>query len=111
MNTKNTSVTSLAAALVTAITLCTAAPSTTAQGPGIPGVGQLGGPGEELTPTELTQWLAGRAQFDHDFHRADGLGVPELNADSCRACHEMPVMGGAGALELNVSRFAEDHDG
>jgi CxxC motif-containing protein (DUF1111 family) len=34
-----------------------------------------------------------------------------MNADSCRACHRDPVSGGAGALELNVSRFARDGGG
>lgn len=53
----------------------------------------------------------GRELFDKDFRRADGLGAPEMNANSCRACHQDPVMGGAGALELNVTRFARDHLG
>ena len=77
----------------------------------VPGVGEEGGPSEELSPAELRQWLRGRALFDRDFHIADGLGTPELNADSCRACHQDPVMGGAGGLELNVSRFGHDNGG
>ena len=77
----------------------------------VPGVGELGGPARDLTPEEMEQWLAGRAVFDHDFHADDGLGSPELNADSCRACHQDPVLGGAGGLELNVSRFGYDHGG
>ena len=28
----------------------------------------------------------GRELFDRSFHRADGLGTPEMNGDSCRAC-------------------------
>lgn len=53
----------------------------------------------------------GLALFDHDFHRSDGLGAPEMNADSCRACHQDPILGGAGGLELNVSRFGDDGGG
>jgi CxxC motif-containing protein (DUF1111 family) len=34
-----------------------------------------------------------------------------MNADSCRGCHQDPVVGGAGALELNVSRFGRDQGG
>lgn len=53
----------------------------------------------------------GRALFDRAFHRQDGVGGPEMNGDSCRACHRDPAMGGAGPLELNVSRFGQDHGG
>ena len=53
----------------------------------------------------------GRDLFDRDFNLADGLGTPELNADSCRGCHQDPVMGGAGGLELNVTRFGHDNGG
>ncbi|MCP3916665.1 MAG: hypothetical protein GY711_14005 [bacterium] len=82
------------------------------QGQGdIPGVGELGGPTRPLNPQEMAQWLRGRAVFDRNFHKSDGLGNPEMNADSCRACHQDPVMGGAGGLELNVSRFGNDNGG
>src|SRR5262245_57469866 len=74
-------------------------------------VGEPGGPSRALDPAEEARFLRGRALFDRDFHRAAGLGAPEMNADSCRACHQDPVMGGAGALELNVSRFARDNGG
>lgn len=77
----------------------------------VPGVGQLGGPARALTAVEQTSWLAGRALFDRDFRPSEGLGTPELNADSCRACHQDPVLGGAGALELNVTRFGFDNGG
>ncbi|MCA8953792.1 MAG: c-type cytochrome [Planctomycetes bacterium] len=53
----------------------------------------------------------GALLFDHDFHAADGLGTPEMNADSCRACHQDPVVGGAGSIELNVTRFGNDNGG
>ena len=29
--------------------------------------------------------LRGEALFDRPFHRKDGVGAPEMNADSCRA--------------------------
>lgn len=62
--------------------------------------------GQSGTPVER-----GRALFDHSFHRVDGVGSPEMNADSCRACHSDPEMGGAGPLELNVSRAGRDNGG
>jgi hypothetical protein len=76
-----------------------------------PGVGEPGGPERLLTPEETARFERGRALFDRNFHRSSGLGAPDMNADSCRACHQDPVLGGAGALELNVSRFARDHAG
>ena len=67
----------------------------------------LQGPGGEEDP-RVTR---GRALFDKAFTLAEGLGTPEMNADSCRACHQDPVLGGAGGLELNVTRFARDYNG
>jgi len=77
----------------------------------LPGAGELGGPATELTGAELDLFLAGRALFDTQVHKTRGLGTPELNADSCRGCHQDPVLGGSGGLELNVSRFASDNLG
>lgn len=57
------------------------------------------------------RFVRGRALFDKAFHRASGLGSPDYNGDSCRACHQDPSLGGAGALELNVSRFGRDFFG
>lgn len=57
------------------------------------------------------RFVRGRALFDKAFHRASGLGSPNYNGDSCRACHQDPRLGGAGALELNVSRFGRDFNG
>lgn len=79
--------------------------------PGTPGVGQPGGPLSGLSAVELGMFNRGREVFDRDFHRSTGLGAPGMNADSCRACHQDPVLGGAGGLELNVSRFASDNGG
>jgi len=77
----------------------------------VPGVGEPGGPERELDETEAARFLVGLQLFDHDFHFSDGLGAPEMNADSCRACHQEPAIGGAGGLELNVSRFGFDDGG
>ena len=79
--------------------------------PTVPEVGAPGGPSRPLDQTELDKWKRGRAIFDKPFHRSDGLGTPEMNADSCRACHQDPAIGGAGGLELNVSRFGSDNGG
>jgi CxxC motif-containing protein (DUF1111 family) len=57
------------------------------------------------------QFDRGRALFDKPFALAEGLGAPAMNADSCRACHQDPVIGGAGSLELNVSLFGNDNGG
>ncbi len=76
-----------------------------------PLVGRPGGPSRALDSAEEARFLRGRALFDHDFRPSAGLGAPDLNADSCRACHADPVLGGAGALELNVSRFGRDGGG
>ena len=57
------------------------------------------------------RFVRGRALFDRAFHRASGLGSPDFNGDSCRACHQDPSLGGAGSLELNVSRFGRDFNG
>lgn len=77
----------------------------------IPPVGELGGPLFQLTGPDLDQWIRGRKLFDRDFHKSDGLGFPEMNADSCRACHQEPVIGGGGNLELNASRYGNDGGG
>lgn len=76
-----------------------------------PGPGQPGGPLRVLAGEEAARFERGRALFEQDFHRSRGLGAPDMNADSCRACHQDPVVGGAGGLELNVSRFAHDDGG
>lgn len=64
-----------------------------------------------LGTTEAERIARGRELFDTAFRRPTGLGKPDMNADSCRACHSDPVLGGAGALELNVSRAGFDNGG
>ncbi len=77
----------------------------------VPPVGAMGGPDRELLPAELEQWIRGRLVFDRDWQLSEGLGTPELNADSCRSCHQGPVIGGAGGLDVNVMRFGFDNGG
>ena len=88
-------------------TLCVA----TADAQTLPAAGETGGPVKGLTHQEYRLFLKGRKVFDRDFDLTRGLGTPELNADSCRACHEDPILGGTGGLELNVSRFGNDNGG
>ena len=77
--------------------------------------GLRSGPGGVPESSEIAKIAAndpafalGMQLFDKAFHEADGLGAPEMNADSCRGCHQDPFIGGAGGLELNVSRFGDD---
>ena len=77
----------------------------------IAGVGEYGGPLRELTDSEQARFLRGREVFDQDFGRDGGVGGmagsdggPRFNGDSCRACHSMPVIGGAGPRDVNVMR-------
>ena len=77
----------------------------------VPPVGAEGGPSSVLTGPDLDQWIRGRRVFDRDWRLEEGLGTPELNADSCRSCHQKPVVGAAGGLDVNVFRFASDNNG
>jgi len=77
----------------------------------IPPVGEFGGPVRPLNAAETEQFLRGRALFDLPMHKTRGLGNPDYNADSCRGCHQDPIIGGSGGLELNVSRAANDNGG
>ncbi len=77
----------------------------------VPPVGDWGGPDRVLNADELELWIRGRKIFDKDWRQADGLGTPEMNADSCRACHQQPVIGAGGALDGNVTQFGSDNGG
>ncbi|MFT4977839.1 MAG: CxxC motif-containing protein (DUF1111 family) [Myxococcota bacterium] len=66
--------------------------------------GEQGGPDTELSDDELSVWLEGRALFDHNVNIDEGLGT-FFNADSCRACHQDPVLGGSGGIDTNVLRY------
>lgn len=56
-----------------------------------------------LSAPDLERFVAGRALFDRDLSPREGLG-PLFNADSCRACHASPVLGGAGSLGVSALR-------
>jgi CxxC motif-containing protein (DUF1111 family) len=71
----------------------------------IPAPGNAGAPHRALNAAEQAQFLRGRALFDKDFLHDDGVG-PVFNGDSCRSCHQDPVIGGAGGIDVNVQRPA-----
>jgi len=71
----------------------------------IPPPGAPGAPHRELTTAERDRFVRGRALFDRDFPITAGVG-PHLNGDSCRACHQDPVIGGAGGIDVQVQRPA-----
>jgi CxxC motif-containing protein (DUF1111 family) len=70
---------------------------------GVPEPGTYGGPNAALDPADTARFLAGRALFDRDVSLQLGLG-PRFNGDSCRACHFLPVIGGAGPADVDVTR-------
>jgi CxxC motif-containing protein (DUF1111 family) len=77
----------------------------------IPAVGEYGGPRRDLNDYEKTLFLLGREVMDRDFNQAQGLGGlagadggGRFNGDSCRSCHQDPVIGGAGPRDVNVMR-------
>jgi CxxC motif-containing protein (DUF1111 family) len=63
----------------------------------------VGGPDAPLSASEQQLFSRGRQLFDRDIPLAEGLG-PNFNGDSCRACHFMPVIGGSGPADVDVSR-------
>ncbi len=69
----------------------------------IPEENEWGSPDRELTSAEQTLFRKGRDLFDRDFLFQEGLGE-KFNGDSCRACHFLPVLGGAGPADVNVFR-------
>ena len=77
----------------------------------LPAVGENGGPVENLTEQEQEEFAWGAYLFDTSITAKEGLGA-HFNADSCRACHQDPVLGGAGGLDVNVLRVGyRDEDG
>ena len=71
----------------------------------VPATGSYGGPRRDLTGDDAVRFAAGREMFDRDISLTSGLG-PRFNGDSCRACHSSPAIGGAGDVDLNVTRQA-----
>jgi CxxC motif-containing protein (DUF1111 family) len=69
-----------------------------------PAAGEEGGPLPSLPDELLPQWEYGRKVFDQNYLEENGLGE-FFNADSCRSCHQDPVIGGAGGLDVNVLRY------
>ena len=74
-----------------------------------PGLGEAGGPVRELSADEQVLFDEGRRIFDRSVPTSEGLGS-FFNADSCRACHQDPVLGGAGGADTNVVRFGRVDD-
>ncbi|MEM9728593.1 MAG: di-heme oxidoredictase family protein [Myxococcota bacterium] len=68
--------------------------------------GSYGGPVKPLEPTELARFSRGRALFDRDVSFSEGLG-PTFNGDSCRGCHFLPTIGGAGPSGVDAMRQGE----
>ena len=71
-----------------------------------PTVGTLGGPRRELTDAEYTTFVYGWKLFDRNIPTSEGRNT-YFNADSCRACHQDPVIGGAGGIDVNVLRIGK----
>ncbi|MCA9609484.1 MAG: hypothetical protein KC619_27975 [Myxococcales bacterium] len=65
-----------------------------------PAVGEIG---SALPGTDPTAFERGRRVFDGDFELGQGLG-PQFNGDSCRACHFLGAVGGAGTIDVDVTR-------
>ncbi|HJL02750.1 MAG TPA: di-heme oxidoredictase family protein [Polyangiaceae bacterium LLY-WYZ-15_(1-7)] len=76
----------------------------------MPAPGELGGPLRPLDETERALFEAGRLLFDRDTPKGDGLG-PGFNGDACRSCHFEPTIGGAGPIDVDVSRQGRIEDG
>lgn len=70
----------------------------------VPDEGDPGGPIAGLSDDDYALWLEGRELFDRNKGPDDGMS-PYFNADSCRACHQDPVLGGAGGIDTNVIRI------
>ena len=75
----------------------------------VPVVGEDGGPRRTLSSEETDRFLRGLSLFDGNFTENNGLS-PIFNADSCRACHQDPVIGGAGGLDVNILRIGGVED-
>ncbi len=75
----------------------------------VPAVGAPGGPDRELTGWEVELFEQGRQKFDRMTAPSfdSGLGT-YFNADTCRGCHFLPVIGGAGPNDVNVLIFDGD---
>lgn len=66
---------------------------------------ELGGPSESLTGDALAAWSEGLILFDRNFGFAEGIGA-QFNGDSCRACHFLGAVGGAGPIDVDVQHIS-----
>ena len=71
-----------------------------------PEFGESGGPRRVLNLEEFQKFTRGRQLFDRNFLQKDGRN-DFFNADSCRACHQDPIIGGAGGVDVNVLLVAK----
>jgi len=62
--------------------------------------GKLGDPLPTATTEQLATFARGKAVFQRQFDRADGLG-PAFNVTYCGSCHERPTAGGSAGLYRN----------
>lgn len=67
---------------------------------------ELGGPNESLRGDALEAWSEGLTLFDRNFGFAEGLG-DQFNGDSCRACHFLGAIGGAGPIDVDVQHIID----
>lgn len=74
-----------------------------------PAAGTDGGPEPGLTAEQTDLFEKGEKLFDHTMRTDQGLG-PVFNADSCRACHQDPKLGGAGGIDVNVLRVGHRNE-
>ncbi len=61
---------------------------------------ELGDPNPGLSAQALAAFERGREVFVRRFVRTEGHG-PDFNVNSCKACHEIPVVGGSAPLYRN----------
>lgn len=72
----------------------------------VPEARTLAGPDRPLNDFEAVLWTQGREKFDRAAAPNFNSGIGTFfNADSCRACHSRPALGGAGDNDLNVLLF------
>ena len=75
-----------------------------------PANGDWGSPILGLSPEQLEEFELGFRLFDRNFGFAEGVG-PQFNGDSCRACHFLGGVGGAGPRDVDVQRLVDFDSG
>ena len=79
-------------------------------GPVQQGAPQLGEPNRGLSGGTLASFERGKALFEKEFTRSEGLG-PDFNVASCKACHNVPVTGGSAPLYRNFFLVGRNGNG